>query len=402
MKYRALVADDEWIIRKGIISFLERYENFEVVAEAEDGEMALEMAKQTEIDVYFVDITMPFLNGLEFIGALKEIQPKALTVIISGYDRFEYAQEAIRLETFEYLLKPIQEEVFDEMIQRLTAQLDKLNLKDRYLRWANVKLKENRMGLIEDFLQKVIQGRLTGEEIEKESAYLSVQLPETYTLLLLRLEYKENEDYKRQWNEDLMFFVAQNVAKEIFADIGYELSCHDEFGNVVLLAKRIDPAAQVEKTEKCRELVQSYLPVECTIVCEDGGGEQGMKDAYQEAVQRLKTLTGGSAIIKQVRKVIEENYTRADLSLQDVADEVNFSVQYISKLLNKEMGCTFIDYLTNLRIRKSIELLYDDRIKMYEIAEKVGYSTQHYFSAVFKKKMGVSPNDFRKNRKADR
>lgn len=106
MKFKALVADDEYMIRQGIIRFLNRYEEFEVVAEAEDGEMALELSMKTAVDVFFVDINMPFLNGLQFIEKLKQISPKALVVIITGYDCFEYAREALKLGAFEYLLKP--------------------------------------------------------------------------------------------------------------------------------------------------------------------------------------------------------------------------------------------------------------------------------------------------------
>ena len=73
MGYKVLVADDEYIIRRGIISFLKQYSDFELAAEAEDGEMALELAKSISPDVYFVDINMPFLNGLQFIKKLKEI-----------------------------------------------------------------------------------------------------------------------------------------------------------------------------------------------------------------------------------------------------------------------------------------------------------------------------------------
>ena len=85
MGFKALVADDEYMIRRGIISFLEKY-GFEVAAEAEDGEMALELARETPVDVYFVDINMPFLSGLQFIEKLKEACPKALVVIITGYE----------------------------------------------------------------------------------------------------------------------------------------------------------------------------------------------------------------------------------------------------------------------------------------------------------------------------
>ena len=74
MIFNALVADDEYLIRRGIISFLNKYEDFEIVVEAEDGEMALELAKKVPLDVCFVDINMPFLNGLEFIRNLKECE----------------------------------------------------------------------------------------------------------------------------------------------------------------------------------------------------------------------------------------------------------------------------------------------------------------------------------------
>ena len=76
MGYQVLVADDEYIIRRGIISFLKQYDDFELAAEAEDGVMALELAKERNPDVYFVDINMPFVNGLQFIEQLKAIKAR--------------------------------------------------------------------------------------------------------------------------------------------------------------------------------------------------------------------------------------------------------------------------------------------------------------------------------------
>ena len=123
MIFNALVADDEYLIRRGIISFLNKYEDFEIVVEAEDGEMALELAKKVPLDVCFVDIIMPFLNGLEFIRNLKEIHPRALVVIITGYDSFEYARTALRMEVFEYLLKPVMEDKFQVMMEAVKEKL---------------------------------------------------------------------------------------------------------------------------------------------------------------------------------------------------------------------------------------------------------------------------------------
>ena len=104
-----------------------------------------------------------------------------------------------------------------------------------------------------------------------------------------------------------------------------------------------------------------------------------------------------SEMMTQIIDIIEKNYGREDFSLQEAADTVGLSVPYMSRMFRKEAGCTFVDYLTNLRMRKATILLHDDSVKIYEVAEKVGYSSQQYFSLVFKKKLGVSPIDYRQS-----
>ena len=94
--YKVLIADDEEIIRRGIAHFLKKDPDIQVVAQAEDGEMALEQAMEYHPDLLFVDINMPFLNGLDFIEKLKTVQPDALILVITGYDDFKYAQKALR------------------------------------------------------------------------------------------------------------------------------------------------------------------------------------------------------------------------------------------------------------------------------------------------------------------
>lgn len=233
MGFRALVADDEYMIRRGIISFLNKYEDFEVVAEAEDGEMALELAMEVPVDVYFVDINMPFLNGLQFIKKLKEVRPKALVVVITGYDRFEYAREALKMGTFEYLLKPIMEDTFDEMIQNVRNKLLQDCSENKYLEWARNTLLQNRDHLVSNFLQKAMEGHFTEEEIQERSRYLMMEIPEEFAVTVIRLEYQKASDVRGEWNEDLIFFVARNVANEIFNDLDHANSCQDDYGNLL-------------------------------------------------------------------------------------------------------------------------------------------------------------------------
>lgn len=399
MGYRVLVADDEYIIRNGIISFLKKYDDFEVAAEAEDGEMALEEAMKQEIDVYFVDINMPFLNGLQFIEKLKEVHPEALVVVITGYDRFEYARKALQLGTFEYLLKPIMEVPFDEMIERVRARLAERSSKDKYLDWARRELEKNRKSLISDFLQKALEGRFSAEEIAERSSYLALRIPQDFVVTVIWLEYKKERDLEGGWDDDLIYFVAENVANEIFNDLENTDSCQDAYGNLVVISPSVSREEAQRQLASCREVLESHAPIGCLMVQKPGNGYQMLSEVYLEAVQELENFKGGSSIIKDVKVSVEEHYADPEFSLQDAADHVNLSVQYLSKMFRKEMGVTFVDYLTSVRIRKSIEFLHDEQWKIYEIAEKVGYTTQHYFSNVFKKSLGISPAEYRKSLK---
>ena len=105
--YKALIADDEEIIRSGLSRLLARDPDLEVAALAEDGEQALELAAERLPDLLLVDINMPFLNGLEFIERLEGVLRGAVIIVITGYDDFSYAQQALRLGVFDYLLKPV-------------------------------------------------------------------------------------------------------------------------------------------------------------------------------------------------------------------------------------------------------------------------------------------------------
>ncbi|WP_026507124.1 response regulator [Butyrivibrio sp. MC2013] len=400
MKYRALVADDEPMIRRGIISFLREYDDFELVAEAEDGEIALEKAKSTAVDVFFVDINMPFLNGLDFIRELKKLYPEALVVIITGYDLFDYARKAVSLGVFDYVLKPLQEEVFDELIGRIRAALSQRSgeeLEKKYLEWAREKMHESRELLLTDLFKKILDGRLSGDEIRQECEYLGISIPDPYNLLLVRTDPRPSEEVSSEWNEDLLYFVSENIALEMFASLALESRCRDESGNLVLIIPAQESAVLEEKISEYNNYLPGIIPVKSAVSAVTGSGVENIAASYQEALSDASGSIGMSNVMEAVIDLIERSYSREDFSLQEAADEIGLSVPYLSRMFRKEAGCTFVDYLTSLRMRKATILLHDDSIKIYEVAERVGYTSQQYFSLVFKKKLGISPIDYRQS-----
>ena len=116
---KVLIADDEPRIRMGIKNIINLEDSeFELVGEAEDGEVALEIAKEKKPDLLLLDISMSFLNGLDFIEKVKKVLNDPIIIIISGHDEFNYAQTALRLNVFDCVLKPIDREKFMKTISK--------------------------------------------------------------------------------------------------------------------------------------------------------------------------------------------------------------------------------------------------------------------------------------------
>lgn len=100
-------------------------------------------------------------------------------------------------------------------------------------------------------------------------------------------------------------------------------------------------------------------------------------------------------LTKRILEEVNSNYSNCDYSLLELASNVGFSESYISKTLKKEIGMTFNEYLTNIRIEMAKKILMSEGrlTTVNEVAKRVGYSNQHYFSQVFKKYIGVSPSE---------
>lgn len=121
-----LVVEDEKMIRRGIVAMIKRSPvQVEEVLECRNGEEALEILRLRQIDVMFTDIRMPKMDGIALIGHLESLQNPPKTIVVSGYDDFSYAVEAMRGGVIDYLLKPIEREKLYEILEKLEEELKK-------------------------------------------------------------------------------------------------------------------------------------------------------------------------------------------------------------------------------------------------------------------------------------
>ena len=124
--YKVLLVDDEEEVRNAIEQRISWEElGFEVIGKAQNGVKAMEIAEKLQPDVVITDIKMPYMNGLELARNLKEENPGVRILILTGFDEFEYAKEAVHLEIEEYILKPVNANELSECLKRLKNVLDK-------------------------------------------------------------------------------------------------------------------------------------------------------------------------------------------------------------------------------------------------------------------------------------
>ena len=165
--YRIILADDEEEVRKSIIKKIDwQAAGFEVVGDAENGREALEKIEALEPDVVMTDIRMPYMDGLELIERIRRKYPSMKVLIFSGFDDFEYAKQAIKLNVTEYILKPVNVEELTGILKRVKANLDEEIEQRRNVNRLRESYQHSLPILRELFLNDLARGSIPPEQAE--------------------------------------------------------------------------------------------------------------------------------------------------------------------------------------------------------------------------------------------
>jgi two-component system response regulator YesN len=397
--WKLMIADDEPKIRRGLSRVLPWSDwNIELAGEAEDGLQALETAAAVRPDILFVDICMPHLSGLEFIERLKQEMDNCIIIIITGHDEFEYARRAVKLKVFEYILKPVMKDELIQVVRRAVAALEEKKSHADHLSWVSRQLTSNSRVLRDRFLLQLIQGSARPEDLAQNLERFGLSLVPPVRMALFRvIQSIDMGAEKRHWNKELLEFAVKNIIEEVVSQWESAVVFSDERSHIAVLAPAVPQAEWEAASMQIHDLIERMLGKMVFSADEVLEREvQHCSAVYSRLVVEISVRNSQSPVVTLARKYVEAYYAKPDLTLQEVADNAKISPTYLSKLLKKETGMSFIDYLSEVRVQKAVTLMTDPAYKMYEIAEKVGYSSQHYFSSAFKKVSGVSPNLYRK------
>lgn len=214
---KIFLVEDESIVREGLRDNIpwQQY-GYQFVGEASDGEMALPLIQKTRPDVLLTDIKMPFMDGLSLSRLVHQEFPETKIIIISGYDDFEYARQAIAVGVEQYLLKPITRVNLQKVLTDLKTKIETEREQRHYQEKFQNESREYEQFSRTNFFVKVFEGRMPVQDIYEEASKLSLKInAPCYNLLMFNLMEKragenmgfESEDFARKREELLHYFV---------------------------------------------------------------------------------------------------------------------------------------------------------------------------------------------------
>lgn len=534
---KVFLVEDEMVIRRGIKNSIDwEKEGYIFCGEASDGELAYPMIIKEKPDILITDIRMPFMDGLELCKLVKKELPNIKILILSGYDEFDYAKEAIRLGVTEYLLKPISSGKLLEALNGVSESIRREKEDKDLVRKYMEEMRENTEHEKQKFFEQMIAGNLSmADALETGKKYEMSLSAGMYNLLLFRFTLGEENrksgellgeteyaieklterleyvfEFQRGvegWafllmadNEEQMSERVKELSKDLeeimknystiayFGGIGQPVArlreLEESFREAeralaarftmelnriisvddIRMAQNVDTLddieitsfGEIEKTRTMLEkflnngvedeidefvdvyinelpeenlksvLMRQYIIMDAYIVmmsfCEKIEGIEGKMQAQSEelknsmkTIQTLEeiknyirmllkkiigvrdTISGRrySDIIEIAKDQIRKTYMSDEISLNTIAAEVGMSPSYFSSIFSKEMGKTFVEYLTEIRMDRAKELLMCSSMKTSEIGYEVGYKDPHYFSYIFKKTQNCTPKEFR-------
>ena len=383
MTYKVILVDDESLILKSLQKIINwQAINCEVAGTANDGQDAVSLIKDIQPEIVITDICMPEMNGLELLKRVQTFESKPEVILLSGYNDFKYVKEGLQHNAFDYILKPIDHEELEKCLRRVII---------KYEGEQNKKYEYRKHGIYE---------ALTLGSTKKDGQ----------TYVIVKLEFNKPSDSVEQ---HLKGWVDQEV-KERFTDVFFYK--FDRTSYVLVYTHYKEDVTLDHKVKSTMRELSDQIGILVKIAI--GKEVKGINNLYLSYQQTCKLLESASflkmklvsegdikneihsqysqdAAIQKAKLYMQENFTK-EIGIESVAEEVDFSVSYFSVLFKQKTGVTFLDYLTNLRIEHACVLLNTTDLKNYEIAHMVGYSDQRYFSQVFKKRLSVTPSQYRR------
>lgn len=383
---KLMIVDDEPVIVRGLAKLLD-YEKlgFDTVLEVTDSIRALSLITESPPDVLLSDIVMPNYNGLDLLRHLREAGLDTKVIFLSGYQDFTYAQEALSLGAEGYLLKPVEQDKLEELLMKAGRSLSQNREKDAlHRKLQNVAEKPSKSDPLAQWVQ---HGGTPADETILWYCLLGIKTsgaPERGAL-----------------EESLLQFSMYNKAESYAQAHGGIAFVKEDHLVVVLTGESAEKIQQL--AEDMGEGIVAHLQKEYRQPLWYVAGDafqrmQRIPQMHRMLVSLMEThqavIPNEQSTIAKVKEHILSHYPE-NLSLEVMASIACVHPTYFSTYFRKHTGMGFKAYLTQTRIQAAQQLLHSNELKVYEVAERVGFSDPRYFSDTFRKVTGVTPQQYK-------
>jgi two-component system response regulator YesN len=420
MPYKVFLVEDEIATREGIRDAVDwRAAGYQFCGEAPDGEIALPLIRERRPETVVTDIKMPFMDGLQLCRILRETLPSTKIIILSGHDEFRYAQEAIQLGVTEYLLKPTVPQDLIAALRKVARQIDEEHQTTAHIEALQAQMVNQRPLLRERCLLDLVAGNSCPADFIQQAQSLEIDLlAPWYQVLVVRAVLDPGAP---QTPLSAVCRQIDAVLAEIIAETGSVVSFREGLKETILILKGETPGILARHAQSLSELIQRRVTERtgCLTAIGIGAATERLGTIALSFTQALAQISAGerpppaeapapgeehpleqrysASLVAKARSYIDAHYADPDISLSQVAAQVLLSPTYFSGVFGREVGETFIEYLTRVRIRKASELLRSTSLTSSEIGYRIGYQNPRYFYSVFRKVVGQPPNEFRRS-----
>ena len=518
---RILIVEDELENAEGLAAFLEKLNPGDQCVIAQDGREGIDaLRRDNAFDLVFADIRMPIMNGLDFLREARFIRPDLRVVMLSSYDSFTYAREALRLNAMDYMLKPMQPKEVSQLVTYVHSLIDtdavRASFPSEYMqnmlgRWLLGSLQftdamrsiypqkpcaqlalfcraepgeDSLASSIDDLMRLAVNGLLC--EAETCSACLPVRYPHSEDRFIILMFFNRPEEAPDAAALRRVLKAVCDAAKQdgfvlvsdVFsdpvarapkafrqADALSEYTFYARNGAVLrggdcavseaqksasrlrlkepltalreaVLSGDADgaraavaafgqeaaqppylspfdffnlPAAAIESLlETLRQRLAKGMMNSLEALCDGVRAQNDRLDGFVdhmarfagEAAEAVCSVSSDqtAAVFREVQAYIQEHLSDVALSQKDVSDHFFFSASYFSALFKKRVKQSFVVYLNNERITRAKNLLMNPEMNIAAIAVACGFQNAGYFTRVFKKHTGQTPQEYRRDR----
>ncbi len=417
LNYRVLIADDEPLVQIGLKAMFSRdFPEYEIVSSVSNGREALKQIEELKPDIVISDIKMPLMTGLELIETVKErFGELPVFIMLTAFEDFEMARKALENEACDYLVKI---ELTPESLSKALQRASKRVLAARKEHPQDHTELNYQEGFRQRFILKLLSRQFSDmESLLKEASENRIDLSYNRYILV----YGEIEEHKgNDASEKLGYYTSCfTMAKEIVLKYApcYPVSVDPRhFAFIFYFSDELSVADAMEKIndalENALEMIESYFnaslffgigsavtdPLEIPDSFEES--EASLKQADKSGPIRLfshivgsNRRSGKDKLISSIQEYIEQNLD-GKLKLNEVAEVFGLSPAYLSSIFKKNSEIGFSEFVYTRKIEKAKSLLLSGDMRMYEVADALGFESAYYFSKVFKRVTGMSPRDY--------